>query len=80
MTDLSRPGDRQHPDRASFLQDPEVDEHVVRMYDGDLEGQGYVANLTRVWAHSPDSLLPCRTSSSSRRSGPASTHGPGRSS
>jgi alkylhydroperoxidase family enzyme len=42
--------------RASFLEDPEVDEHVTRMYDNDVSGQGYVAHLTRVWANSPDAL------------------------
>ena len=35
---------------------PRVDEHVERMYDGDLSGQGYVAHLTRVWANSPEAL------------------------
>jgi len=43
-------------ERASFLVDPEVDEHVQRMYAGDLSGQGYVAHLTRLWANSPESL------------------------
>ena len=43
-------------ERASFLEDPEVDEHVERLYAGDLSGQGYVAHLTRVWANSPASL------------------------
>jgi alkylhydroperoxidase family enzyme len=32
------------------------DEHVERMYATDLRVQGYVANQTRVWAHSPESL------------------------
>jgi alkylhydroperoxidase family enzyme len=43
-------------DRASFLDDPELDEHVERMYAADRSGQGYVAHLTRVWAHSPEAL------------------------
>jgi alkylhydroperoxidase family enzyme len=42
--------------RASFLADPEVDEHVERMYTSDVDGQGYVAHLTRVWANSPEAL------------------------
>lgn len=42
--------------RGSFLDDPEVDEHVERMYTADTAGQGYVAHLTRVWANSPESL------------------------
>jgi alkylhydroperoxidase family enzyme len=41
---------------ASFLDDPEVDEHVARMYASDMSGQGYVAHLTRVWANSPEAL------------------------
>ncbi|HET9650053.1 MAG TPA: hypothetical protein VFP34_17740 [Microlunatus sp.] len=44
-----------HP-AAGFLADPESDEQVQRMYDSDRELQGYVANLTRVWAHSPEAL------------------------
>jgi uncharacterized peroxidase-related enzyme len=43
-------------DRASFLDDPELDEHVERMYEDDRSGQGYVAHLTRVWANSPEAL------------------------
>lgn len=43
-------------ERASFLADPEIDEHVERMYETDLSGQGYIAHLTRVWAHSPEAL------------------------
>lgn len=41
---------------AGFLADPPVDDLVDRMYASDLEGQGYVANLTRVWAHAPETL------------------------
>jgi alkylhydroperoxidase family enzyme len=44
------------PTPAGFLADPPVDDRVHSMYASDLEGQGYVANLTRVWAHSPDTL------------------------
>lgn len=44
------------PQPAGFLADPTIDDEVARMYDADLEGQGYVANLTRVWAHSPETL------------------------
>jgi alkylhydroperoxidase family enzyme len=42
--------------RTSFLDDPEVDEHVARLYTSDVSGQGYVSHLTRVWAHSPEAL------------------------
>lgn len=41
---------------ASFLDDPEVDEQVARLYTSDVSGQGYVAHLTRVWANSPEAL------------------------
>jgi uncharacterized peroxidase-related enzyme len=34
----------------------DLDQHVERMYATDLRAQGYVANQTRVWAHSPESL------------------------
>ena len=44
------------PEPAGFLADPPVDEQVGTMYSSDLELQGYVANLTRVWAHSPETL------------------------
>ena len=44
------------PEPAGFLTDPPVDDQVGKMYSSDLEHQGYVANLTRVWAHSPDTL------------------------
>ncbi len=56
MTDAGSAWSESLAGRASFLEDPEVDEHVARMYDSDLSGQGYVAHLTRVWAHSPDAL------------------------
>jgi alkylhydroperoxidase family enzyme len=42
--------------RAGFLADAEPDDEVERLYTADLEGQGYVAHLTRVWAHSPEAL------------------------
>jgi alkylhydroperoxidase family enzyme len=44
------------PEPAGFLADPPLDDQVSRMYSSELEQQGYVANLTRVWAHSPDTL------------------------
>jgi len=40
----------------SFVGEATTDEHVERMYATDLRVQGYVANQTRVWAHSPESL------------------------
>ena len=41
---------------ASFLADPPLDEAVQQLYDRDLEGLGYVMNLSKVWAQSPDAL------------------------
>ena len=38
---------------TSFLTDPEPTDEVRRLYDEDLDGDGYVMNLTRVWAHVP---------------------------
>jgi alkylhydroperoxidase family enzyme len=39
---------------TSFLSDPEPSAQVQRLYDDDLAGDGFVMNLTRVWAHDPD--------------------------
>jgi alkylhydroperoxidase family enzyme len=50
------PGTTRDAERASFLADPAVDEHVERMYTTDLSSQGYIAHLTRVWGHSPEAL------------------------
>ena len=41
---------------AGFLAAAPLTDHVADMFRGDVEGQGYVANLTRVWAHSPEAL------------------------
>jgi alkylhydroperoxidase family enzyme len=41
---------------AGFLTEPERTGAVAQMYDAEQERQGYVANLTRVWAQSPESL------------------------
>lgn len=41
---------------AGFLSDPPVDADVQELYDGDREGLGYVANLSRVWAQCPTAL------------------------
>ena len=45
-----------HEPAAGFLTDPALDEQVEQLYATDLQLQGYVAHLTRVWAHSPESL------------------------
>lgn len=41
---------------AGFLPDPPPSEAVDRMYAADLDGQGYVAHLTRLWATCPEAL------------------------
>jgi uncharacterized peroxidase-related enzyme len=41
---------------AAFVSDPPVDAAVAAAYDADLESDGYVNNLTRVWCWRPDVL------------------------
>ncbi|GAA2164288.1 hypothetical protein GCM10009826_37500 [Humibacillus xanthopallidus] len=38
---------------TSFLDVPQVDDDVQRLYAHDLADHGFVMNLTRVWAHVP---------------------------
>lgn len=39
---------------AGFLGEPGVTPEVQKLYDEDLAGDGYVSNLTRVWARLPE--------------------------
>ena len=39
---------------GSFLAEPEPTESARQLYAEDLDGDGYVMNLTRVWAHAPE--------------------------
>lgn len=41
---------------AGLLGAAPSDEQVQQMIDGDLTGQGYVANQTRLWAYAPGAL------------------------
>jgi uncharacterized peroxidase-related enzyme len=41
-------------DGAGFLSPAPDSEGARRLYDDDLGGNGYVMNLTRVWAHRPE--------------------------
>lgn len=41
-------------DTGTFLGEPEPTEPAQRLYAEDLEGDGYVMNLTRLWAHAPE--------------------------
>jgi len=40
----------------NFIADAPTSELVEHMYATDLKVQGYVANQTRIWAHSPESM------------------------
>ena len=40
--------------RMSFLTEPPLSSEVRAKYDGDLASNGFVMNLSHVWAHLPD--------------------------
>ena len=40
-------------DTRTFLAEPEPTDPAQQLYAEDLDGYGYVMNLTRVWAHGP---------------------------
>src|ERR1700745_634409 len=39
---------------GSFLEEPAVSAQVQALYDEDLADGGYVWNVSRLWAHQPD--------------------------
>jgi hypothetical protein len=41
---------------GSFLEEPRASPQVQALYDGDLADGGYVRNMSRLWAHQPDTL------------------------
>src|SRR5450432_1697799 len=41
---------------SSFLEEPSVSPQVRALYDDDLKDDGYVGNMTRLWAHQPGTL------------------------
>jgi uncharacterized peroxidase-related enzyme len=41
---------------GSFLQEPPVSPRVQALYDEDLADGGYIWNLSRLWAHQPETL------------------------
>jgi uncharacterized peroxidase-related enzyme len=41
---------------GSFLEEPPVSPQVQALYDDDLKDDGYVWNVTRLWAHQPDAV------------------------
>jgi uncharacterized peroxidase-related enzyme len=41
---------------GSFLQEPPESPQVRALYDEDLADSGYVENVSRLWAHQPDTL------------------------
>lgn len=44
------------PAPATFLDGPPITQQVDLMFTSDLQAQGYVANLTRLWAQCPEAL------------------------
>ena len=56
---------------GSFLAEPTVTAEAQELYDGDLAESGYVWNVTRLWAHQPDTVkqLFALMSQAFRRSG-----------
>ena len=41
---------------GSFLEEPPVSAQVQALYDEDLADGGYVWNVSRLWAHQPDTV------------------------
>ncbi len=41
---------------GSFLKEPPVSDQVQELYNDDLADSGYVWNVSRLWAHQPDTL------------------------
>ena len=41
---------------GSFLEEPAVSPQVQALYDDDLADGGYVWNVSRLWAHQPDTV------------------------
>jgi uncharacterized peroxidase-related enzyme len=41
---------------GSFLEEPKVSAGVQALFDDDLEEGGYVWNVSRLWAHQPDTM------------------------
>jgi hypothetical protein len=39
---------------GSFLQEPPASPQVQALYDDDIAYGGYVWNVSRLWAHQPD--------------------------
>jgi uncharacterized peroxidase-related enzyme len=41
---------------GSFLQEPPASPQAQALYDGDLKDDGYVWNVSRLWAHQPGTM------------------------
>jgi uncharacterized peroxidase-related enzyme len=41
---------------GSFLQEPPISQEAQALFDEDLADDGYVMNVTRLWAHQPDTM------------------------
>ena len=51
---MATPAEPNSTSGAGFLGIAEPSSAVQRLYDGDLEGLGYVMNASKLWAHQPD--------------------------
>jgi uncharacterized peroxidase-related enzyme len=41
---------------AAFVSDPPISEDVARVYEADVDSDGYISNFTRIWCWRPDLL------------------------
>ena len=53
---------------GSFLEEPPASPRVEALYDEDLADGGFVWNVSRLWAHQPDTLQAAVRSDVSRHS------------
>ena len=51
---MTTPSKANRTSGAGFLGIAEPSSAVQHLYDGDLEGLGYVMNASKLWAHQPD--------------------------
>ena len=54
--DADRSTPRAAPFTSGFLASPTPTSETQRLFDDDLEGTGYVTNVSRLWAHLPPAL------------------------
>lgn len=56
LRDADRSTHRAAPSTSGFLAAPPHTSEIQRLFDADLESMGYVANVSRLWAHLPPAL------------------------